>query len=114
MQVRIFKRLQDHVSVQPDIHVVKATGQYFRLDVRNVLEDERWCLGARVPQDVVEFDDVGASVESLEDFDLAILLFDADWFKDFDHTLLVVVQVGTLEDLRVFASSKLVVDEIVV
>jgi len=42
------------------------------------------------------------------------LLFDADRLKDFDNTLLVVIQVGTLEDFRVLASSELVVDEIIV
>lgn len=98
VQVGVLECLEDHVGVQADVHVVKAAGQYFRLNIGNILENECWGLGARVTQDVIQFDDVGASIQRLEDLDLAILFLDADGLEDFDDTLLVVLEVGSLED----------------
>jgi len=90
VQVRVLEGLEDHVGIQANVHVVKAAGQYFRLNIGNILENESWGLGARVTQDVVQSDNIGASIQCLEDLDLAILFLDADGLEDFDDTFLVI------------------------
>lgn len=109
VHVGVFERLQDHVGVQSDVHVVESARQNFSLNVRNVLEDESRRLGGGISEDVVELDDVGAAVESLQNLDFAVLLFDADGLQNFDHTLLVVLKICPLEHFRVLAAAQLLV-----
>ena len=105
MEVRIFQRLQNHVGVESDVHVVEATGQYFRLNVGDVFKNKRWCLGTRVSENIIELDDVGTTVQCLQDLDLAILFFDSNGFENFYDTLLIIGKVSTLKDFRVFAAA---------
>ena len=90
VHVRVLKRLQNHVGVKADVDVRKTTRQNFCLNVGNIFKDECGRLGRGFSQNVVEFDDVGATVESLKDLDLAILLLDAHGLQYLDHALLVV------------------------
>ena len=73
--------------------MVKLSSQYFCLNVWDVLEDESRCLCGRILQDIVELYDVGSSIESLQDLDLSVLFFDANWLQYFDDTLLIVLQI---------------------
>ena len=114
MHVRVLKSLEDHVGVQPDIHVIKATSQHFCLYVRDVLEDESWGLGRWVAQNVVQLDDVGTTVERLQYFDLTVLLLDADGLQNFNDALFVVSKICTFEHFRVLAAPQLVVYVIII
>jgi len=95
----ILKRLQNHVSIQPNVHVVESACQYFCLNVGNVLEDEGGRLGARVSENVIEPDDVGPSIKCLQDLNFSVLFLDAHGLENFDNTLLVVCHVRPLKDL---------------
>ena len=114
VNVRVLERLKDHVSVQPDIHAVEFSSEYFGLNVGDVLENEGGSLCRRVTQDVVHLYDVGPSVECLKDLHLSILLLDANRFENFNDTLLVIGKICPFEDLAVFAAAELMVAIIVV
>ena len=114
VNMRVLERLQNHVCVQPNIHVVELAGEDFRLNARNAFKDERWGFGGRVSEDVKEFDDIWPTVESLQDLDLPILFLDADGFENFYHTLGVVGKICSFVDFTVLATAKLVVNVVVV
>ena len=63
---------------------------------------------------LVEFDDVGATIQSLKDLDLTILLLDSHGLEDFDDTLLIVCKIGTLEHFRVLATAELMIGIVIV
>ena len=109
VHVGVFERLKDHVSVQSNVHVVESARQNFSLNVRNVLKDESWCLRGGISKDIVELDDVGTTVECLQNLDFTVLLFDADGLQNFDDTLLVVLKICPLEHFGVLAAAQLLV-----
>ena len=114
MLVRILKSLEDHVGVQPDIHIIKATCQHFCFYVRNVLKNESWGLCGWIAQNVVQLDDIWSTVECLQYFDLTVLFLDSDRLQNFNDALLVVSKICTFEDLRVLAAPQLVVYVIII
>ena len=112
--VRILESLEDHVGVQPDIHIIKATSQHLCLYVRDILEDESWSFSGWITQNVVQFDDIRSTVERLQYFDLSVLFLDSDRLQNFNDALLVVLKICTCEDLGIFTTTQLVVYVIII
>ena len=114
MDMGVLQCFKHFVGIHPDVHVIEFAGKYLCLLVWDILEHKRWSLADGIAQNVNKSDDIWSAIESLEDFNFAVLLFDSDWFQDFDYALLIVLQVATLKDFRVFASSELVVAVVIV
>jgi hypothetical protein len=72
--------------------------------------DEGGCFRSLIPDDIVEFDDVGASEEGLQDLDLPEDLLRPHGFEDFNDTLLIIELVVALKDLRILASAQFMHD----
>ena len=96
--VGVFKSLQDFVSVKPDVHLVELIVELFCFNVWNVLKDQtrRFCLA--ISEHIVEFDNVGASVERLKDFRFSINFLSSHRFQNLDYTGLVFHGVDSLEN----------------
>ena len=65
-------------------------------------------LGNWISNHIIQFDDVGASKESLKNFDFSVDFLSSDRFQYLYHTFLIVSSVATFIYLRVLASSKFV------
>lgn len=94
----IFHCLQQFVHIQSNVHIFELTGQHFSLNARDVLENETGGLRGRTLHNVINFDNVGPAIKSLQNFDFSVLLFDLDWLEDLDDHLSIVGLVNASED----------------
>ena len=114
MSMRVLQCFKNFIGVQPDVHIIEFAGKYLRLLVWDILEHKRWSLADGIAQNVNKSDDIWSAVESLEDFNFTVLFLNSDWFQDFDHAFLIVLQVAPFKDLRVFTSSELMIAMVIV
>ena len=105
LAVAIIQCLQQLVDVIPHIHVLEFGVQGAKVGIIDVFEDEGWCLGLTIADDVEEGDDVGAAGEVLEDFDFALDLLLFHGLEDFDDAFLVVDYIDAFEDFAVFTAT---------
>lgn len=110
VRVRVVERLKYLVNVESDVHVVEATHQLLCLDIGDVFKNEARSLRALLTHHVVHFNDVGASVQVLENFRLPIDLFRADGLENLNNAFLVVCLVAPLVHFRIFAASEFLHD----
>ena len=95
------------VDVEPDVHVGECGIQNFEIYVIDVLENQGRSLGYWIPDDVQELDDVGATTQYLQNFDLSLDLLLLDRFEDLDDTGRVGCHIDTFEHLTVLATTDL-------
>ena len=88
--------------------------QLLGFDVRDVFKDKTRRFGCWVSEHIVQFNDVWTSKECLQDFSLSVYFFSADRLQNFDNARLVVVRIDALENLRIFASTELLLYLVVV
>lgn len=114
MDVRVLQSFQYFVGVHPDVHIIEFARKNLGFLVRDVLEDEGRSFADWIAQYVNQSDNIRSAVESLENLDFAVLFLDADWFKNFDHALFVILQVASFKYLGVFTSSKLMITVVII
>jgi hypothetical protein len=98
MDVGVLQSFKHFVGVHPDVHVIEFAGKHLCLLIGDVFEDKRWCFADWITQNVNKLDDIRSTVESLENFDFAVLFLDTDWLQDFDDALFIVLQVASFKD----------------
>ena len=91
------------------MEVVQSSEEHFRLHCRHVLVYEASSLGYAISENVVEFDDVRASEQCLQDLNFSINFLNLDRFENLDYAFLIVDNVTSLVNFRVLATSKLMV-----
>merc|ERR1711865_580968 len=89
--------LQDLEHVEADIEVSEAFVKCTEINITSVneLHDESGSLGHRVTYDINQVDDVDASLDRLQNFDLASNLGLLNGLEDFDNDALVVCVVDS-------------------
>lgn len=93
----VLKCLQNFEGVKANVHSIELVIELLGLDVGNVLKHKAWRLGRLVPQDIVEFDDVGSSVECLQNFGFPVDFLGPDRLENLDDTWLIIVDINALE-----------------
>jgi hypothetical protein len=103
----------DLVDVVPNVKVTERRVQYLEICVLDALKDQAGRLGVGVSYYIQQLDDIRATTQVLEDFDLTLDFLFLDWFEDLDHASLVIDDIDAIEDLRVFAAADLTHDLVV-
>jgi len=96
--VSVVESFKDFVGIQSDVHVLERADQHFSFHVRDVLENKARGFANGVAHQVKQFDDIGATVKSLQDFCFAVDFLCAHWLKDLNDACLVVLRIDALID----------------
>ena len=107
--VTILESLQQLVNVVPDVVIRQRGIQRLEVKVVDVLEDQAWSFGDRVSHNIQQLDDVLATGQILQNFNLTFDFFLLHRLQDLNDTLRAVVQVCTSKHFAVFTSTDLAV-----
>lgn len=110
------KGLQDLEHVVSDVKVCETLVKFSEVSLTRVDElcDDGGCLGQWVSDNVDQVNNVGASLQSLQNLDLSSDLVLLHWFENFDDDSLIVLSVDALVDFRVLSTTNLLDDLVVV
>lgn len=109
------KRFQNFVNVKPNIVVFEVLVELAEIDISrvNVLHDEGWGLSHGVSDDVNQVDDIDTPSQSLQNFDFSSNFGLFYWLQNLNDNPFVIKRINAFVDFRVFASSDLFDDFIV-
>jgi len=65
MWMSILERLKNFEGIKSNVHMIEHVIQLFSLDVWNVLENQAWCFSCSVPQHIIQFNYVWATIKGL-------------------------------------------------
>ena len=103
--VRVARKthLQKLEDVIPHVVINEFWIQTPEVRIVDILEYQRRRLALTVPDDIQQRDHIGPSAQVLQDLDLPLDFFLFNRLQHLDYALLIIHNVDSLEDFRVFA-----------
>mmetsp|Transcript_72137 Transcript_72137/g.88486 ORF Transcript_72137/g.88486 Transcript_72137/m.88486 type:complete len:281 (+) Transcript_72137:214-1056(+) len=105
LRMAIVQSLENLKDVVPNVMVRQRRVELLEVRVVDVLKDQAWGLGLRIPHYVQELHDIRAAVKVLQNPDFTFDLLFLYWLQYLDDTFLLRSHVNSFKHLTVFASA---------